>query len=58
MIWDVEAAVNDRPQGAEFIVAGYLNVDLGRTEGGGQDEEIAVVVETTRLEDLLVHFTL
>ena len=52
----VEAAMVDRPRGAELIFAGDLNVDLERTSGQGLDEEIAVAVATVGLEDISAHF--
>ena len=45
-----------RRRGAELIVAGNFNVDLEKTGGQGQDEEIAAVVATAGLEDLAGHF--
>ena len=55
-IWDVEETMNEQPKGADLIVKGDLNVDLERTDGQGQHEDIVVVVATAGLEDLLVHF--
>ena len=50
------AALNERPQGAELLVAGDFNVKLLDPEGGWKGEEIAVVLTAEGLEDMLVHF--
>ena len=55
-IRDVEAAMNERPGGAELIFAGDLNINLERTERRGRDEEIAAAVVTAGLVDLLGNF--
>ena len=53
-IWDAEAeaAMAERPRGAELIVAGDFNVDLENTGGRGRYEEITAAVATAFLEDL------
>ena len=57
-IRDVEAAVAENPRGIELIVAGDLNVDLGKAGGRGRDEKIVAAVATVVLEDLAGHFFL
>ena len=54
-IQDMETEVKECPRGIQLIVTGYLNADLERIGGRGQDEEIAAVVATAGLEDLLGH---
>ena len=54
----VETAMAERLRGTELIVAGDLNVDIERTVGRGQDEDIATAVATAGLEDILAHFLL
>ena len=51
-IQDMETEVKECPRGIQLIVTGYLNADLERIGGRGQDEEIAAVVATAGLEDL------
>ena len=36
----------ERPRGTELTVVGDFNVDLEKTRGQGQDEEIATAVAT------------
>ena len=48
----------ERLRGAELIVAGDQNGDLESTGGRGQDEDIAGVVETAGLEEIIAHFLL
>ena len=55
-IRDVEAAMNEQPRGEDFIVAGGIYLNLERTEGRGQDKEIAAVVATGGLGNILGDF--
>ena len=43
----------EKPRGAELIVAGDLNVELGKTGSRGRDEEITAAVATAGLEDMV-----
>ena len=54
-IRDVEAALVEKPRGAEMIVAGDLNMELGKTCSRGRDKEITAVVATEGLEDMSGH---
>ena len=56
IIWDVEAAVAERPRGTELIFAVDLIVDMERTGRRGQDEEIAATVATAGIDEILSHF--
>ena len=57
-IRDVEVAINEQARGAELIAAGYLNVDLERTDERVRDEKILAAVVTAGLDDILAHFLL
>ena len=46
----------ERLRGAELIVVGDQNGYLESTGGRGQDEDIAGVVATAGLEDIIAHF--
>ena len=48
-IRDMEAAIMERPRGAELIVAGDFSVDLEKTCGQGRDEKIAAAVAMANL---------
>ena len=54
-IQDAKESIAEWTSGTELIVLGYLNVDLERTVGRGRDKDIAVVVATAGIEDILVH---
>ena len=56
MIQEVEAAMAERPRGTEMIVVGEFKLDLERTGRWGRDKEIAMTVETSDMEDILVKF--
>ena len=43
----------EKPRGAELIVAGDLNVALGKTGSRGRDEEITAAVAAACLEDMV-----
>ena len=55
-IWYMEAAMADRPRGAELIVAGNFNMYQENTGGWGWDKEITEAVIKERLEDIQGHF--
>ena len=52
-IWGVEMAMKEWPRGTDLIVAGDLNVYLEKAGGQGRDKEIAAMVTTAGLEDIL-----
>ena len=52
----VAAALKERPQGAELLVAGYFNVKLSEPEVDRRQEDIAAALATEGLEDMSVHF--
>ena len=54
-IRDVDPAMAEKPSGAELIVAGDLNVELGKTGIKGREEEITGAVASTGLEDMAGH---
>ena len=45
----------EKPRGADFIVAGDLNVELGKTGNMGRDKEIMAAVAPEGLEDMAWH---
>ena len=55
-VWDVEAAMVERPRRTELIAAGDFNMDLDKTGGQGQDKEIVATVATEGLEYLAGQF--
>ena len=48
----------EKPRETDLIVAGDLNVDLGKAGSRGRDEEITVAVVMAGLEDLPGYFFL
>ena len=44
------------PQGCQTVGGGDFNVNLVDPEGDRRGEDIAAVMETESLEDMLVHF--
>ena len=55
-IRDVEAAMAEKPRGTELIVAGDLNVELGKTGIKVRDKEITVAVAMDGLEGMAGKF--
>ena len=55
-IQDVVVVMAQNPRGRELIVAGDLNVDLGKEGDRGRDKEITTAMGTARLKDLVGHF--
>ena len=52
----VIAALKERPQGAELLVAGDLDINLADMEVDWWEEEIAAVLTTAGLGEILAHF--
>ena len=57
-IESVFAALRECPQGSKLLVAGYLKAVLVQPEGSKREEDIAVALAATGLEDMLAHFLL
>ena len=51
-------ALKERPEGAELLVAGDMNVNLAEPEGDWREEDIAATLATEGLEDMSEHFLL
>ena len=49
-------ALRERPEGAELLVAGYLNINLAAPEGERKEEDIATMIALEGLEDMAPHF--
>ena len=54
----MEEAITQNPRGGELIVAGDLNVDLGKESIQGSEEDITAAVATAGSGDLLRQFLL
>ena len=54
----MEAEMAQKPRGMELIIAGGLNVDLGKEVGWVRDKEITVAVATPGLDDIAGRFFL
>ena len=52
----VVEALRERPEGAELLVAGDLNINFAEPEGNRREEDIAEALATEALEDMATHF--
>ena len=55
-IESVVAALNERPRGAELLVAGDFNVNLLEPEGNRRGEDIAAAMAAEGIKDMSAHF--
>ena len=52
----VSKEIRSKPMGAELLVAGDFNVNLTSPEGDWRSEDIATLLATEGLEDMVQHF--
>ena len=56
MIESVLAALEERPRGAELLVAGDFNINLLEPEGDQRGDDIVMEMATEGLKDMPAHF--
>ena len=49
-------ALRERPEGAELMVAGDMNINLAEPEGNQREEYIAATLATEGMKDMVAHF--